>query len=147
MALVTISGYPCSGKSRRAQELRDYLNKRLSEPSYDGPTFQLHVISDDSLSIGRNVYDGKSRWMPAITTQRGPLDGRAEKPARGAVFTALTRALGKQSIVIMDGMNYIKGYRYQMYCAAREVQVRMCTVRLFPIETRSWAVFLPRLFD
>lgn len=30
----------------------------------------------------------------------------------------------------MDGMNYIKGYRYQMYCAAREAQVRVCTVRI-----------------
>lgn len=28
----------------------------------------------------------------------------------------------------MDGMNYIKGFRYQMYCAAREAQVRTCTV-------------------
>lgn len=26
-------------------------------------------------------------------------------------------------------MNYIKGSRYQMYCAAREMQLRNCTVR------------------
>lgn len=57
-----------------------------------------------------------------------PTDSRSEKPARGAAFTALTRNLGKDTIVIMDGMNYIKGFRYQMHCAGREAQVRMCTV-------------------
>ena len=42
----------------------------------------------------------------------------------------MTRELSKNHLVIMDGMNYIKGYRYQMYCAAREAEVRTCTVSL-----------------
>lgn len=56
------------------------------------------------------------------------LDGRQEKPARASLFTAMQRAIGKDTIVIVDGMNYIKGYRYQMYCAAREHRLRVCTV-------------------
>jgi protein KTI12 len=56
-------------------------------------------------------------------------DSRAEKPARGALFTALQRVMGPDKIVIADGMNYIKGFRYQMYCAAREFKLRVCTVR------------------
>lgn len=32
-------------------------------------------------------------------------------------------------------MNYIKGARYQMYCEAREVGVRTCTVRPFSLST------------
>lgn len=36
--------------------------------------------------------------------------------------------MGKDTIVIADNMNYIKGSRYQMYCQAREVGVRTCTV-------------------
>jgi protein KTI12 len=39
------------------------------------------------------------------------------------------RSLAKEAIVIVDAMNYIKGSRYQMYCEAREVGVRTCTVR------------------
>ena len=57
-----------------------------------------------------------------------PLDGRAEKPARSTLYTALLRSLGSNTIVIVDGMNYIKGFRYQMYCAARELSIRVCTV-------------------
>jgi len=36
--------------------------------------------------------------------------------------------INKDTILIVDGMNYIKGYRYQLYCAAREQQVRVCTI-------------------
>ena len=40
----------------------------------------------------------------------------------------MQRALTKDTIVIVDGLNYIKGYRYQMYCVARELCVRVATV-------------------
>lgn len=56
-------------------------------------------------------------------------DGRAEKPARAALFTAMQRQMGQDRILIVDAMNYIKGFRYQMYCAARELKLRVCTVR------------------
>lgn len=59
----------------------------------------------------------------------GRLDGRQEKSARAALFTAVQRMINKDTILVVDGMNYIKGYRYQLYCAAREMQVRVCTVR------------------
>ncbi|KAG8887660.1 hypothetical protein FRB98_009222 [Tulasnella sp. 332] len=124
MALVTLSGYPASGKSRRATEIKDYLEKKLTSSNHEGLKFSVSIISDDILSIGRSVYD----------------DSRSEKPARGAIFTALTRDLNKNTIIIMDGMNYIKGFRYQMYCAAREAQVRTCTVFIAatPEDCRKW---------
>lgn len=55
-------------------------------------------------------------------------DSRAEKPSRATLFSAVVRAMNKETIVIVDAMNYIKGSRYQMYCAAREASVRTCTV-------------------
>ncbi|OCB89368.1 chromatin associated protein KTI12 [Sanghuangporus baumii] len=93
MALITISGYPASGKTRRANQLKTFLENRMNDPSYDGPKLKVTIISDDTLNIKRSVYD----------------DGRQEKPARAALFTAVQRAIGKDTIVIVDGMNYIKG--------------------------------------
>jgi protein KTI12 len=52
----------------------------------------------------------------------------SEKNARASLFSAVTRHLSPDKIVIFDGMNYIKGYRYQLYCAAREYKCRTCTV-------------------
>ncbi|KAI0769751.1 chromatin associated protein KTI12 [Trametes elegans] len=112
MAFITISGYPSSGKTRRAEQLRAHFETRLQDPSYEGPKLKVVVVSDDSLNISRSVYN----------------DGRAEKPARGALFTAVQRQMGQDTILIVDSMNYIKGFRYQMYCAAREHKLRVCTV-------------------
>ena len=56
MALVTISGYPSSGKSRRAEQLRVHLENRFQDSSYEGPRLKVVVISDDSLNISRDVY-------------------------------------------------------------------------------------------
>lgn len=55
---------------------------------------------------------------------------RSEKPARGALFTAMQRQMATDTILIVDSLNYIKGFRYQMYCAAREMKLRVCTVGL-----------------
>jgi hypothetical protein len=55
-------------------------------------------------------------------------DSLQEKTARAALFTAITRHMGKDTILIVDAMNYIKGFRYQMYCKAREAGVRVATV-------------------
>jgi protein KTI12 len=57
------------------------------------------------------------------------LESQSEKPARAALFTAMQRQMGQDTILIIDSLNYIKGFRYQMYCAARELKLRVCTVR------------------
>lgn len=59
MALITITGYPCSGKSKRAQQLKEYLESKLANPEYGGPTLKVVVLSDDNLNLSRGVYDGK----------------------------------------------------------------------------------------
>jgi Chromatin associated protein KTI12 len=37
--------------------------------------------------------------------------------------------MNSETILIVDAPNYIKGFRYQLYCAARELKLRVCTVR------------------
>ncbi|SCV71687.1 BQ2448_3275 [Microbotryum intermedium] len=114
MALVTFVGYPSSGKSTRAQELQQLLAAKLAHPS-TAPhlaKLQVVVINDESLHISKGAYD----------------DSRAEKPARATLFSAAVRVMRSDTIAIIDAMNYIKGSRYQMYCAAREAGIRTCTI-------------------
>jgi tRNA uridine 5-carbamoylmethylation protein Kti12 len=40
----------------------------------------------------------------------------------------MQRQMGRDTILIVDTLNYIKGFRYQLYCAAREFKLRVCTV-------------------
>ena len=73
-------------------------------------------INDQSLGLSRDVYR----------------EARTEKEARATEYSAVKRALGKECIVIADGLNYIKGFRYQLYCEAKAVETPHCVVRLFP---------------
>lgn len=56
------------------------------------------------------------------------LDAREEKKARGSILSAVERMLSRDDIVIADGLNYIKGFRYQLYCIARAIGTPHCVV-------------------
>ncbi|KAJ7096407.1 chromatin associated protein KTI12 [Mycena epipterygia] len=118
MALITFSGYPASGKSTRAAQLTAQLAPLLP------PHLTITLVSDESLNIPPSAYD----------------DSRSEKPARGALFTAIQRLMAQDTVLIVDAPNYIKGFRYQMYCAAREMKLRVCTVYVVatPDLCREW---------
>ncbi|KAJ7901744.1 chromatin associated protein KTI12, partial [Mycena olivaceomarginata] len=118
MALVTFSGYPASGKSTRAAQLKSNLEALLPDH------LSVVLVSDESLNILPSVYD----------------DSRSEKPARGALFTSVQRLMAQDKVLIVDAPNYIKGFRYQLYCAAREMKLRVCTVYVVatPELCRQW---------
>ena len=85
MPLVIVCGKPSVGKSHRSRELRDYLGEKYSGHKV--------VIVDDK-SIDRNVVYA---------------DSRKEISVRGALKAAIERELTKDTIVIVDSLNYIKG--------------------------------------
>ena len=74
----------------------------------------MHHIDDQSLSISRDVY----------------ATARAEKDARAAFSSAVTRVLSRDTVVLADGMNYIKGFRYQLYCVAKAARTTNCVVHI-----------------
>ncbi|CAE6500436.1 unnamed protein product, partial [Rhizoctonia solani] len=116
------------GKTRRADQLKAYLEQKLQEDHEETRGWKVSVLADESLNIPRSSYDG----MPNAFLLLNPLmvcaESRLEKPARSALLSAIVRDLSKNTILIVDSLNYIKGFRYQMYCAAREVGVRVATV-------------------
>lgn len=115
--LIILSGYPCSGLSYRAHQLASAFSKTQDELLASSPPllkspYKIHIVPMHDSSHPRTVYDR----------------ARAEKEARGVAYTRARRALGKDSIVILDGMNYIKGYRYQLWCEAKELGTTSCVV-------------------
>lgn len=61
MALVTIVGYPCSGKTTRAKELEQFLSGKLALPSTPPQLARLKIliVNDESLGISKASYDGE----------------------------------------------------------------------------------------
>ncbi|WWC66893.1 uncharacterized protein I206_100800 [Kwoniella pini CBS 10737] len=124
MALVTIAGFPCSGKTTRAKQLKEYFEQRIRSTEYNGPNLNVELIDDDISHVPRSSYDTSA----------------LEKPARASLFSNVSRSLGQDTITIVDSANYIKGYRYQMYCAAREARVRVATIHVVasPDKCAEW---------
>lgn len=58
MALVTLTGFPSSGKSTRALELVRALERRIASGSSQQRFTKVVLVSENSLVSSRLVYDG-----------------------------------------------------------------------------------------
>ncbi|KAF4510285.1 hypothetical protein G6O67_002185 [Ophiocordyceps sinensis] len=121
MPLIVVTGLPTSGKTTRAKQLHDYLAERIDDSKH-----RLHFVSDDSLSISRTVYDLSPEKVPAHTRSANA----SEKDARAAAYGAVKRVLSDRDFVILDGPNYIKGWRYQLHCEAKAVRTPSCVLQI-----------------
>lgn len=107
MPLVIVSGLPQSGKSSAARILCDYLRGHIGEGA------NVEVISEADYGCD-----------PVATFSSADL----EKKARGNFISAIERRVNRNNIVIADGLNYIKGYRYQLHCIARAAATPHCVL-------------------
>ncbi len=99
MPLVIVTGLPCSGKSQRASQLASYLE------ASGVPRERIHIVHETAERAGERANAFK--------------DARAEKILRATFLSSIERLLTKEDVVIADGLNYIKGFRYQLHCLAR----------------------------
>ncbi|KAI4255235.1 MAG: hypothetical protein LQ352_002679 [Teloschistes flavicans] len=120
MPLILVSGYPSSGKTYRSNQLVEHFQTKIkASPEPHISRLSVVLINDQTLGLSRDVYR----------------EARSEKDARAAEYSAVKRVLGRDTIVIADGLNYIKGFRYQLYCEAKAVQTPSCVVHVgTPIE-------------
>ncbi|BFZ03653.1 hypothetical protein BsWGS_06692 [Bradybaena similaris] len=106
MPLVVMCGFPASGKSTRSQQLQEYLTLNY-------PSKKVHLISDHPLNTNRNdIYS----------------DSHKEREARGNLKSMVQRLLSKDDVVILDSLNYIKGFRYELYCVTKTCRTPHCVI-------------------
>jgi protein KTI12 len=105
MPLIIITGKPCTGKTTFANMLVAHLRNE-GKPNVE-------LVNEESLLISKK--DGyKSSF--------------AEKGTRGALKGATDHKLNADCYVVVDSLNYIKGYRYELYCAARTFRTPHCVI-------------------
>lgn len=106
MPLVILCGFPVSGKTTRANELCKYMSNHHAER-------KIHFISDHSLGVARNeVYSCSHK----------------EREMRGSLKSSVQRCLNREDVVILDSLNYIKGFRYELYCVTKACQTTQCVI-------------------
>ncbi len=54
----------------------------------------------------------------------------SEKELRGFFRSNVNKNLTKNNLVILDSLNYIKGYRYELFCICRTIKTKHCVVFL-----------------
>ncbi|XP_046378253.2 protein KTI12 homolog [Haliotis rufescens] len=106
MPLVVLCGFPSSGKTRRTNELKKHV-----ETNY--PNKKIHIVSDHNNGVERNSVYAESR---------------REKEVRGSLKSTAQRLLNKEDVVILDSLNYIKGFRYELFCVTKACHTPHCVI-------------------
>lgn len=120
MPLIIVTGTPCSGKTRTAAHIKEYFEHRLQE---DNLKRHVRIVSDsDNLD-----WEGRDKIYSSIPK---------EKELRGWLRAEVQRYVNLNQIVILDAAAYIKGFRYELHCLAKEAKTQYCIVeKLIDTET------------
>jgi len=105
MPLVVFCGIPSSGKTTRALELKAYLEEKHKS--------NVIILNEETLNL--------------VKTEAYK-DYTAEKMTRAFLKSNVEKNVNKNTVVILDSLNYIKGYRYELFCLARSAQTPHCVV-------------------
>lgn len=100
MPLCLIVGCPASLKSTRARELKEFFEKEKQKNVY--------VVSENEI-IKKSGMEKNEVFTVSSN----------EKQIRADLKSESVRRINKNDLVIVDGGNYIKGYRYEIYCASK----------------------------
>ena len=115
MPVILLTGKPCCGKSTIAERMKNHFT-----------SFDVRVISEHEECFNTE----ETRDVVYASAQR-------EKIVRGKLKAALSRSLGGEKLVILDGLNYIKGFRYELFCLTKENRCKqVCSLFLFSREHR-----------
>lgn len=109
MPVILLAGRPCTGKTTVANKLANYFKEK---------DFEVVIVNEESLNLIKNLsYNSAAN----------------EKILRGNLKSSLEHNLSnmntnKRKIVIFDSLNYIKGFRYEIYCLTRSIRTQYCVV-------------------
>jgi protein KTI12 len=117
MLLVVLCGYPASGKSLIAGEVARLCASR---------GLKVELICDGAVHASSHASAGAA--APAQRRASLYADSAAEKATRARLMAAAERALAPRTAVIVDSLNYIKGFRYELFCVAKTACARFLVV-------------------
>ncbi|KAL7719078.1 Toxin resistance protein [Entamoeba marina] len=106
MPFVLICGYPSAGKTTVAKKIFEYITKNF-------PERQVDLINEETLNIHR---------QEAYQTMQ--TEDRARTGLKGQVL----RYLSRDSVVILDSVNYNKSFRYELKCHSKSIASTSLTI-------------------
>lgn len=105
MPCLIITGHPCAGKTTVAKLFRERALRKVD---------RVELINEESA-------------CPDHTKSACYKDSQAEKKTRAALKSTFDRTVSASdgsSLIILDSLNYIKGYRYELFCISKAAKER-----------------------
>ncbi|KAJ8927887.1 hypothetical protein NQ314_019631 [Rhamnusium bicolor] len=65
-------------------------------------------------------------------------DSNKEKHIRGVLKSEVLKLISSSNVVILDSLNYIKGYRYELFCGTKANKCTQCTVHTEINRDQAW---------
>lgn len=118
MPLIVLTGYPSSGKTTLANELKTF---------FENNNKKIKIISENN--IIQNSGISKNELYS---------DSKKEKEIRSIIKSDYVRLISPDQLIIIDALNYIKGYRYELYCASKTSKTTQCTVHCLIDPKIAW---------
>ena len=132
MPCLIIAGHPSAGKTTLANLLKEraLLHDAIDEVvvlNEESECGCIHNNDDDGNEQGETYSSIEKNYKEATTKQELYENSEAEKQTRGALKAAFDRAVKKSDgnngnsrrLVILDSLNYIKGFRYELHCISK----------------------------
>lgn len=124
MPLIIITGIPASGKTKTANDLKIF---------FEGKQKKVNIINENEIVKGMNF---NKNVLYA--------DSKKEKELRSIIKSTFIRLINQDDVTIIDGLNYIKGYRYELYCASKSSKTTQCTIHCDVNQNTAWEYNLKR---
>ncbi|XP_060535300.1 protein KTI12 homolog [Cylas formicarius] len=118
MPLIVITGVPCSGKTTRSIQLKQFFEAQGKE---------VFIVSEYQQIV---KADFKKNAFYA--------DSNKEKHIRGLLKSEVLKFINSTNVVILDALNYIKGYRYELYCGTKANKCTQCTIHAEINRDEAW---------
>ncbi|CAG2101171.1 unnamed protein product [Medioppia subpectinata] len=117
MPLIVMCGIPMSGKTHATNRLIHYFEDK-------------HQLKAIVIRFDTNSVDTKPDVLYT--------DSKTERQMRGWLKSEAERHLIGDNLVILDANNYIKGFRYELYCTSKERKTTHCVVEVVTNEDTAW---------
>lgn len=130
--VIIITGHPCSGKTTLSNLIRQ---RALLWKEHPQEQKRLEKGSGTVARIDRVIQCNETSACPDHPSSAScTATSAAEKKTRGAIKAALDRAVAQaaaddaahrtKTLIVLDATNYIKGFRYELYCIAKAAACR-----------------------
>jgi tRNA uridine 5-carbamoylmethylation protein Kti12 len=131
--IIILTGHPCSGKTTLANKLRERALLVQSE------RIEKVVIVDEAAACPTRTIEQIATCYASSATEkvmRGALKSSFDRAVAAAVHAEKAHPLSssstptsrKTTLIILDSTNYIKGFRYELFCICKAATSSYCVV-------------------